>query len=876
MPVLALLKPSAHSVALSGARVKVFQLSSSGKTGEKMATARTGQRGATSVRLPSTPDRVLVKVTGGRTTRKGKTFGKPFDGSMTTVMSSTSKRTNPGVKPFFAGTVVSLPSTVLAAYAAPRPGKKWHASQVKVSKFLGLPHKIGAVSYDYGMDTFSQELFNTNSFLAQAKRHGGIDRFVKKLSRDVAAGKKEHPFHPKSHRVEARGVLEAAGNISSVGTIVDWIAKIGFMAYGALTGTSKADVEQELMNELEQINSQLAQIIGQLGELQQSIDDLDTTITQSEVNTATSAAVVYTNQIKQAWIQENLVMTSAMQVCQLDETACEVQEPLLDSVTTTCNGADNSKALDQRCQTFFDNVKTFNTMCELPAGDVGGIQDTTIQLASVVGGSAVNVGPLSKGNSDDQGMVNLLAQDAATSNYNVISTSNLEFVNETWAWYYEMAFLGSALDAIYLGMQSGTTESDMGQINDQVAPVINALAGTRPSMPLGTVLSSGSDGSAYLWPSQVGMNAPYNWATDYSSDWVFNENASGQVGSITNTGGGLSASPILADTSTKSGAPTIPVVETLLPVIPSGETACDSKSGKVAPAMGTCTALIIGRDKHDNPTLRTEIKVHSAPIPSWQLPDTPQLSQLSAGFVAANTSGLMNGNTFAQWLSASTGFSEQLLTMPGSAFYTNNPATNSGIYAYIGPNTGNAGYFGGCQPGGLTYCMLPTWAASAPGTGLFDLNNGYNIGNQSGNFNDGCGGGGFNLTNGWAGLDNWTSSGVEVLNSGDKSQYGNLPCGMTSTVVGGIPQFNVFAMPLWPQLNGTSNLTPPGLPDPPAGGEYPENPSNPTNLNPNGLRTLFTALVPSNLCAASYSASAPPESCTNPRTMASQALPPTS
>ena len=85
MPILALLAPGSAPIALSTARVSVFELQPSGGVGRRLGTATTGNRGAASVRLLAVPARVLVKVTGGRTTRSGRAFGAPFRGSLSAI-----------------------------------------------------------------------------------------------------------------------------------------------------------------------------------------------------------------------------------------------------------------------------------------------------------------------------------------------------------------------------------------------------------------------------------------------------------------------------------------------------------------------------------------------------------------------------------------------------------------------------------------------------------------------------------------------------------------------------------------------------------------------------------------------------------------------
>jgi len=886
VPIIALLQPSANPVALSGAKVEVFGLNAAGKTGRRLAQSRTGRRGAVSVRIPAIPGRVLVKVTGGRTTRKGKAFGKSFVGSLTAVMSSTSKSTTRGVKRFFPGGIVSLPSTVLAAYAAPRPLKKWSSSKTKVSRFLGLPYEIASFAYDYGLNTFSQDLFNSKTFLAEASRAGGVDKFVQKLARDIAKGKAVHAFHPTARSLATRGALEAFGNISSVGTVVGWTAKLGFKLFGVFSGQSKSDEEQKLTNEFQEINEQLvtieqalSELQAQVAQLQGVVNEVNQSLSASVVQNATAAAAPYMNGITEAWTQMVMMQTAIQQLCDQTSSACKGRQAA-QSVFKLCAGGGLSRAQTESCDTIIDDISTLNLACEEPPGGQGGIQNDTLGLAYAVGGTAAG-----SNSAAEQGLINSLGQAATTANHNVINPPSLEYIRSVWAWYYLWANLGDAMYAGYLSLnlgqsipgQSGkttvTTPYIMQQVNGAVAPTMNMLAGTYPTMPAGTALVSntGGSGTAYLWATQVGMNSPQNWATS-GGTWTFNSTSTetyDQLASITGTysGAPVSATPVVTNVP-------VPHVDTLLPAVSSDSDVCDSDNGAKVPAKGTCTALIIGEDSSGNPQLNTEIMVTSYPLPGWQVPDTANFGQLTSAAAIAQPSG-----TYGQWLLQSVGFDENLLTQGLGV------TDNSGIYAFK-ESTVNAnyfgGFFGGCAPipsgtNGNSDCLLPTWAASSPNTFLYDLQNGTNIGSQSGNFGTGCSGGGFNYSNGWAGLPNWTSNSSELAWNNATDSYGTIPCGMQYLTAGGQwatnggnwtgingnPAATVYAMPLWYQLNGVNNEAMPST-----SGEYAyPTPAAQTNLSPDGLRTLFTQSIPSGYCYASYSSSltSGASACTTPR-----------
>lgn len=877
VPVQALVAPAANPIALGGAQVEVYQLNSSGKTGGRLAVGRTGNRGATTIRLGSIPSRVLVKVTGGRTTRKGRAFGKPFKGSLTAVASSTSKRARKGVNHYFPGTTVNLQSTVLAKYAAHRPAKKWHSAQTKVSKFLGLPHNIKAFAYDYGFDAYDQELFNSASFLAQARRAGGVNKFVKKLAHDISAGKKPHPFPrpTKRSRTSVReldqrgGVLTGAtaSSISNVSSIADGVAlvgKLGVSLYDVFTDQTKNDNIAKLTAEFELINSQLADIITAIGTLQTSIDGIGGQISSAGANNSTTATTSDIGTIKQDWTQMQLVIYSALQVCDKNPSACKARPNLIDSVKSTCSGQNVPSNVVTECETFNDNLVTFNNWCAGLVSGTPAIQSATLNLANLVGGQAAGAG------ANIQGVINNTAQAVSSNNLNVISPSGLEYIVETWAYYFYVTSLGDSLDAAFLGMQLGgplpgspntlvTGAYIQGQINTLVAPTMNMLAGTFPSMPPGTALSSaaGGAGTAYLWPTQIGENAPQAWnnnnlgSNSNGSPWVFVTNASGQVIQITNSNDSTAnRNPILANQQT-------PTVSTLLPNLAPGVQACytDKLTG-AAPPAGTCSALIIGEDANGGPTLQTTIAVTSAPVPSWQVATSSSFTQLFGPFQAANPSMLSSGMTAGQWLSQNDGFAESLIAQGSSSGFSG----QSGMFAFA---SGYTGFFGGCTPGGNTDCHLLTWDSGSP-TGLRDLNGGYYITTQSGNFNSGCSGGGFSHGD-WTNFANWT--GASIWSGGP------VPCGTTNhTTNDTLPS----PPPLWNYLNGLA-ITP----LPPLGSEPPDQTYITFNSNPYfnawGLLTLFTAPVASNYCFASYnggsSLSTSAAACLTPRTTASQVIP---
>ncbi len=884
VPILALLQPSTNPVALSGAQVQVFKLNATGKTGRRLGQGRTGRRGAVSVRLPAIPGRVLVKVTGGRTTRKGKAFGQPFAGSLTAVMSSTSKSTTRGVKRFFPGGIVSLPSTVLAEYGGARPLKKWSSSKSKVSKFLGLPYEIASFAYDYGLNTYSQDLFNTKTFLAQAKKAGGVDKFVTKLARDIAKGKAAHAFHPTARSLDTRGAMEAFGNIASVGTVLGWTAKLGFKLFGVFTGQSKSDEEQALTNEFQEINSQLvtieqalAQLQAQVAQLQSVVNEVNQSLSAGVVQNATAAAAPYMNGITGAWTQMLLLQTAVQQLCDSNGQACVGSGPPIANVIKYCAQRSNSSTM--ACETINDDVDTINTVCEEPSGGDGGIQNDTLGLAYAIGGAAAG----SSQTSDDQGLINSLAQAAVAANHNVLNPPSLEYIRSVWAWYYIWANLGDAMYAGYLSLNLGsrlpgttkttvTTQYIMQEVNYAVAPTMNMLAGTYPTMPAGTALVSntGGSGTAYVWATQVGMNSPQNWATS-GGPWTLTPTSTetyDQLASIAGTysGSPVSASPVISNVP-------VPHVETLLPAVSSDSDVCDSDNGAKVPAKGTCTALIIGEDSNGDPELETEITVQRYPLPSWQVPDVPNFSQLDSAYDLAGP-----GTTFGQWLMQSAGFEENLLTRGlGSTGL-------SGNYVFWGSTpSGWGGFLGGCVPSGNSDCLISTWAASSPNTYLYDLNNGKEISNQSGNFGPGCSGGGINYSNGWAGLPNWTTPISLLISTAGTGEWGQIPCGTyyagnhgNSVLPGDAspPNADVYGMPIWQQLNGVNNQAMPPTPGTPGEWLLPQATSAP-NLSPDGLLTLFTQSIPSGYCYASYSSSltSGASACTTPRKKAADVDP---
>lgn len=835
MPILALLAPGSAPIALSTARVSVFELQPSGGVGRRLGTATTGNRGAASVRLLAVPARVLVKVTGGRTTRSGRAFGAPFRGSLSAIAIAATKQTRNGVRRYFPGTDVSPQSTILASYATPLPAREWNQSARAARKFLGLPFRMPAFAYNFNFNIYDQQLFNSATFLAQAANAGGVDRFVAQLVRDIARGRPPHPFHPVgAHSVRPRSVHSLGGAMSSIGPIASaagGVAKLGFSLYDVFSDQTKNDDVANLTQQLQQINAQLAAISAQVAGVQATLDQTDAAIANSTFNAATTTASPYVGDIETDWTDLTHVVSSAQQICDLNVPACQGKAAMVSSLTATCASAAPGTTLAGKCATFNDDVGIFLLACEVPAGGSGGIAYDTTTLASYSGGGAVLTG------SGVQGINNLAGQMVAASNAGVISPAGLSTITQNYAFYFLTTSLGNALNAGYLSALIGsplpnvpgtvvTINYVMQQVNSTMAPIMNRLAGAFPSMPPNTALSStgAPGGTAYLWPTKIAANMPNNYANN-----VQGSSSNGSPWAITN---GASGNAVVTNTNcpsctvgTNETAPA-PLVATMLPT-----------------KAGTYAALTIGVGASGNPVNASKFAVTTGNIPAWQVATDPSLSQLYDPFNNANPSGVNPaGQTAGQSLVANSGFSEQILAQGGGF------SAASGMTAFTGSKTGLVGYFGNCTPAGATYCNLLTWDPTNTTTGLYDLNAGDGIGSQSGNWGSGCSGGGLPSGDNWTKFDNWDS-----LSSGQPA--GDVAC----------PYTDEFPAPgeTWQVSNMLNFLNGNG-----SDGTFEFNAYVPEG----GLITLFSAPVSNSYCFASYSASAPPAACLNPRTSASQVV----
>ncbi len=835
MPILALVTPAGDPIALSGARVVVYELLSSGGTGRRLGTGVTGNRGAVSVGLLAVPARVLVKVTGGRTTRNGKAFGAPFKGSLTAVSVSVTKRTQKGIQRFFPGTTVSLPSTLLAAYASPKPLRQWNSAARSVRKFLGLPYRTTAFAYSFDFNIYDQQLFNSANFLAQAARAGGVDKFVAQLSRAISWGAAPHPFPPVgTHSVRSSVVHAKGGLLSAIGPIASaasGVAKLGFSLYDVFSGQSKNDDVGELTKSLQQINAQLASIVLQIGGVQTTLDSTDKAMANNAFNAATTNALPYVTAIGTDWTALTAVNTAAQQVCDAVPSACVNKTTVVSGIAGACSGVPAETPLWTTCATFNDSVGSFVLVCETPAGGVGGIAYDTTNLAAATGGGAVIPG------SSVQGIVNLAGQMVAASNFGVISPTGLVQINQNYAYYFLTTSLG---DAIYAGYLSalvgkplpnvpGTTVTPgyiVSQINTAMAPTMNKLAGAFPAMPTDTALSSdgSTGGTAYLWPTQIAANMPNTYANN-----IQGSSSNGSPWALVN---GPDGNAVVSNTNcswctvgTNVTAPA-PQVATMLPT-----------------TAGNYAAFMIGQNSSGTYINKSTFAVTTGNIPAWQVATDNSLGQLFDPFIAANTKGVNPaGQTAGQSLVANSGFDTEIISQ-GGGFYA-----ASGMTAFTGSKTGLVGYFGNCTPAGATYCHLLTWDPSNSTTGLFDLNNGWDIGSQSGNWGPGCNGGGLPSGDNWTSFDNW--------NSVSSSQpAGDIAC----------PYTDEFPAPgeTWQVSNMLNFLNGNG-----SDGTFEFN----AYVHAGGLITLFSAPVASNYCFASYSASAPPSACTSPRTVASQVV----
>lgn len=835
MPILALVAPAADPIALSGARVVVYELLPTGGTGRRLGVGVTGNRGAVSVGLLAVPARVLVKVTGGRTARKGKAFGPSFAGSLTAVAASATKRTKKGVQHYFAGTTVSLPSTLLAAYAAPKPLGQWSSAARSVRKFLGLPFRTTAFAYSFDFNIYDQQLFNSANFLAQAARAGGVDRFVAQLTRAVSWGAAPHPFPPVGgHGVRSSIVHAKGGLLSSIGPIASaagGVAKLGFSLYDVFSGQSKNDDIGELTTSLQQINAQLAAIVVQIGGVQATLDSTDMAMANNAFNAATTGALTYVNAIGTDWTALTAVNTSAQQVCDAVPSACVNKETVVSGIVGACSGVPVDTQLWFTCATFNDAVGAFVLLCETPPGGQGGIAYATTNLAAATGGGAVQPG------SSVQGIVNLAGQMVAASNFDFISPAGLSVINQNFAYYFLTTSLGDAIYAGYLSALVGkplpnvagtivTPGYIVSQINTAMAPTMNKLAGAFPAMPANTVLSSDGSvgGTAYLWPTQIAANMPNTYANN-----IQGSNSDGSPWSLTN---GPDGSAVVSNTNcpgctvgTNVTAP-VPQVATMLPT-----------------TAGNYAAFMIGQNASGTYVNKSTFKVTTGNIPAWQVATGDSLGQLFDPFNSKYTSGLNPaGQTAGQSLVANGGFSESIIAQGGGF------SAASGMTAFTGSKTGLVGYFGNCTPSGATYCNLLTWDPANTTTGLYDLNGGYDIGSQSGNWGSGCSGGGLPSGDNWTKFDNWDS-----VSSGQPA--GDVACPYTDEFPAPGETWQVPSMLNFLNGNGSD-------------GTFDFN----AYVHEGGLITLFSAPVASSYCFASYSASAPPSACTSPRTVASQVV----
>lgn len=685
LPVAVFHETDTGARAIARAKVQVRVLDDQGKPGRIIGQARTGSRGVVSVGIRGTlPGRVLIKVTGGRLAQSGKPTGKSFNGTLLAVAAAKTQTLKTGSIRYFSATQVTPLTTLLARALVHRPVTEGPVVEQRVRTFLGLFSWPG-LAFDFHTQSLGTDQFDSRQFYREAAKHGGLDRFVSQLVREM---KKKpdarHRFNAVTAGapVRAQGPVMAqaattanAGLISSAvaflsGDPVEAFSKVANMAIGLFGFFSSPD--QEIENQLTNIENQLTQMEGQLttvlddlGEIQDQLTQMENQLqnlaaqvgslelqslvqasqqAQTALNTAITDTAPYWGLINNVMEDLKQVISAAQQVCDASPTVCGSGG----SVTAAMLQQACAGVYTGACGTYSDSVQAFQWEAASPEGGVGGILYATQQLAYAAGGSAVYGAPPKS----SQGLVNLAGQYVASLTPGALNDGSLApqggpqglpVIWNLWFVYTLQAMLGDALTAVYeatqvmmppAGTYPLTPQYAAAQVND-LAAMINTLVGTFPSMPVGTVIGTNSAGPT-LWLTQIASNMTQDQA---------NANAAAPI-SVTNGSSGVS----LANTVNPGqslGTPLIlgaaPQVATLLP-----------------PNSGQYAALYIGFDSNGAPVNQGVFQVSSGPLPiTFSVATGNQLFNLYT--LSGSPIPLLGGQTLSQWAVNTAAFNESII-----------------------------------------------------------------------------------------------------------------------------------------------------------------------------------------------------------------------
>ena len=272
---------------LAHARVRVMD------RGRVLAVTRTARTGAFLVRLPALRSRFLLVATGGRV------GGRPFRGELRSRLR--------GYLPASI-TYVDPATTVLDELLRRHPSVRIASAAALVKRMLRIPQWRG-LGYDLGL---SDRHLSARRFLAAARRHGGVSRYVAKLAHDAAVGATDDLRGPK--RTLAHPIARAVLRESEAGTFsAEWfgngladaaLSTVGDDFFGWVLsqvgfGDASDAATEQMQTALTDIQSQLDVLSDQVGHVQVTADQALLAGELGSMNAAASAICTVTGEISQ-------------------------------------------------------------------------------------------------------------------------------------------------------------------------------------------------------------------------------------------------------------------------------------------------------------------------------------------------------------------------------------------------------------------------------------------------------------------------------------------------------------------------------------------------------------------------------------------------
>lgn len=757
VPVLAEVGGTSARQRQREARVRVYALSKAGK--RLVGRGRTGSRGVALVvlRTKRTPGLMRVVVSGGRT------MGKRFRGTMSATVRHAGRH----------AVYVSPASTLVTRDQLAHPRRKLARSEALVRRSLGLPR-----FFDFATDN---TLFATKAFMRKARRAGGFDRYLTRLSRRV--GRKPAPRRaaasagsgtcwgtaaqttagfakflgfqgtipnapalPSGCTVKVgSGSRAGSAQVGEVAGVISAVIGVANFAYKVFSGQSTQSTLQAIQTQLDEIQSTLTTIEAQLGGLQTQLAAVNSNVTNGNITALVGDALPTITAIKTAGRDVNALVGAAYQVvCDPTDGCTSVQgtKSFGGAIDTICD--DGSAACNRFYTYLYFTTRTL---------------DDAEPLQAIENLGGYSLGSASGGGPGGAGIVQYSLQEQVGDGQ-FFQTGDAQQARLQWAYYTLYSTWAQTTYAIALSMGVGQplpnsksahppllTPRTVVQLVNQLNAPISTMYGAFPNMPDAAVIDTNTgsaDGDTpYLISQQVGGMSSSGLYVSNPAFTVSQSNV--DAGTIAFTNG----SGFMSTIQTSGDAPVV--------ITPA---AADGDTWQLLPATGTKTppAPSVTTSYFDDFTVAGATATTA--LPEWN--SSSQAVDVSQGGLTGpladlySASAPANGQTAGQWMTSESGIQSGLL-MPQNTGYGNTQevAGFAGVvpyYAQSGTDSNDPGLgFTSCTPANDTQCLLPTWQSVAIdpysqvksgstynsgstdlNTGLFDFNNGQVIANQQG------------------------------------------------------------------------------------------------------------------------------------------------